>query len=263
MPFPRSWKYWKQIYKDDDDVTKAEKYKYNSMVVKKKPYFFTHLYSTLMQDYKNYEKNFNTISYTHFGVSMKVLLRKEQHTESELSLIRKYRKYSPVLETDCIMNNLCKEIENADFDIKYHPNVKSLIEEFTREENCDVEKVDRLEQLLKEYKSKKKYRGIEALIDNEGIQDEDMNEILHTVLYANKDNCREAMLELFSSNQELFDYLVFTCKKNKWSMDYVWEIMGDDIIDIIPYGDSKVPVDCADGFEYLGHHYRLKGVIKC
>lgn len=75
--FPKSWRHWVHINKDDDDITKAEKYKYNSMVVKKKPYFFIYLYSTLMNDYKNYEKNFNSISLTHFGVPIKVLLRKK------------------------------------------------------------------------------------------------------------------------------------------------------------------------------------------
>ena len=34
--FPKEWRYWLKIDKDDDDITKAEKYKYNKMVVKKK-----------------------------------------------------------------------------------------------------------------------------------------------------------------------------------------------------------------------------------
>ena len=91
--FPKSWRHWVKINKDDDDITKAEKYKYNSMVVKKKPYFFIYLYNTLMNEYKAYEKNFNSISLTHFGVPIKVLLRKKEHTDGEMNLIRKYRKY--------------------------------------------------------------------------------------------------------------------------------------------------------------------------
>ena len=119
--FPKSWKHWVPINKDDDDITKAEKYKYNSMVVKKKPYFFVYLYSSLYDSYKNYEKNFNSISMTHFGLPIKDLLRKSVHNENELMLIRKYRKYSPVLETECVMNILCKEIENVEFDALSYP----------------------------------------------------------------------------------------------------------------------------------------------
>ena len=175
--FPKSWRHWVKINKDDDDITKAEKYKYNSMVVKKKPYFFIYLYNTLMNEYKAYEKNFNSISLTHFGVPIKVLLRKKEHTDGEMNLIRKYRKYSPVLETDCIMNILCKEIENVEFDIKYKPNCISFLPNFADRSNINNDKLEDLTEIYKEYKAQRKYKGIEAMVDNEGIQDDDMNEI--------------------------------------------------------------------------------------
>ena len=261
--FPKSWRHWVKINKDDDDITKAEKYKYNSMVVKKKPYFFIYLYSTLMNDYKAYEKNFNSISLTHFGIPIKALLRKKEHTEGELNLIRKYRKYSPVLETDCIMNILCKEIENMEFDIKYKPNCVSLLPEFADEVDVDEEKMQSLTSIYKKYKAQKKYKGIEALVDNEGIQDDDMNEILRNVLYANRDEYKNEMVELFTSSKELFNYLIVMCDRNNWSYDCIWDIVGEDIIDIIPYGDTKVVVEKEDGFEYLGHFYGLEEVRRC
>ena len=256
--FPKSWRHWVAINKDDDDITKAEKYKYNSMVVKKKPYFFIYLYSILMDDYKKYEKNFNSISMTHFGLPIKTLLRKKEHTEGELSLLRKYRKYSPVLETDCVMNILCKEIENVEFDIKYRPNLNSMLPEFMDDTEIDHDKLGKLTDIYKLYKAKKKYRGIEILVENEGIQDEDMNEILKNVLYANKDEYRGLMCELFTSSKELFNHLMVMCRDNGWSYDCVWDIIGDDIIDILPDGETKVVAESSDGFEYLGHTYRLE-----
>lgn len=261
--FPKSWRHWVKINKDDDDITKAEKYKYNSMVVKKKPYFFIYLYSTLMNDYKAYEKNFNSISLTHFGIPIKALLRKKEHTEGELNLIRKYRKYSPVLETDCIMNILCKEIENMEFDIKYKPNCVSLLPEFAEKIDVDEEKMQSLTSIYKKYKAQKKYKGIEALVDNEGIQDDDMNEILRNVLYANRDEYKNEMVELFTSSKELFNYLIVMCDRNNWSYDCIWDIVGEDIIDIVPYGDTKIVVEKEDGFEYLGHFYGLEEVKRC
>lgn len=261
--FPKSWRHWVHINKNDDDITKAEKYKYNSMVVKKKPYFFIYLYNTLMNDYKTYEKNFNSISLTHFGVPIKVLLRKKEHTEGEMNLIRKYRKYSPVLETDCIMNMLCKEIENIEFDIKYRPNYVSLLPEFADRENIDKDKINKLIEIYKHYKAQKKYKGIETLVTNEGIQDDDMNEILRNVLYANRDEYKDEMQELFTSSRELFNHLIVMCENNGWSYDCVWDIIGDDIIDIIPYGKTQVVVEDKEGFEYLGHYYKLEEVGRC
>lgn len=261
--FPKEWRHIENINKDDDDITKAEKYKYNSMVVKKKPYFFIYLYNTLMNDYKNYEKNFNSISLTHFGIPIKVLLRKKDHTEGEMNLLRKYRKYSPVLETECVMNILCKEIENIEFDIKYKPNCVSLLPKFASRDNIDETKINKLAEIYKEYKAQRKYKGIETLITNEGIQDEDMNDILKNVLYANRDEYKDAMLELFTSSQELFNHLVVVCERNNWSYDCIWDIVGEDIIDIIPYGSTKVIVEDKNGFEYLGNRYKVEEVSRC
>ena len=261
--FPKEWRHIENINKDDDDITKAEKYKYNSMVVKKKPYFFIYLYNTLMNDYKNYEKNFKSISLTHFGIPIKVLLRKKDHTEGEMNLLRKYRKYSPVLETECVMNILCKEIENIEFDIKYKPNCVSLLPKFASRDNIDETKINKLAEIYKEYKAQRKYKGIETLITNEGIQDEDMNDILKNVLYANRDEYKDAMLELFTSSQELFNHLVVVCERNNWSYDCIWDIVGEDIIDIIPYGSTKVIVEDKNGFEYLGNRYKVEEVSRC
>lgn len=258
--FPKSWKHWVEINKDDDDITKAEKYKYNSMVVKKKPYFFIYLYSALMNDYKVYEKNFNAISLTHFGIPIKSLLKKRELTNGETNLLRKYRKYSPVLETDCVMNILCKEFENIEFDIKYKPNETSLLPLFAKNENIDEEKIEILTKLCKEYKAQRKYKGIEAIVINEGIQDDDMNEILKNVLYANKDDYKIKISELFTSSYELFNHLIVMCERNNISYDYIWDIMDESIVDIIPYGSTKIVVDDETGFEYLGKHYSLNEV---
>lgn len=258
--FPREWRYWVKIDKDDDDITKAEKYKYNSMVVKKKPYFFIYLYSTLMKEYKAYEKNFNSISYKHFGMSIKDLLRKENRSEGENKLIRKYRKYSPVLETDCVMNNLCKEVESSDSDIKFHPSKISLLSEFADYSNIDEEKLATLMDICKTYKSEKQFRGFSAMIENEGIADDDVAEIMNQVLYGHKDKYREKIKNLFSNTRELFNHLMMMCQRKNINHDIVWDIMGDDIIDIIPVCNPTVLIEDDYGVEYLGHKYQLQEV---
>lgn len=259
--FPRSWRYWVQINKDDSDIEKAEKYKYNSMVVRKKPYFFIYLYSTLMKEYKSYEKNFNNISMKHFGIPMKKLLIKENKTNGEMSLIRKYRKYSPVLETNCIMNILCKEIENVEFDIRYKKNGKSLLPQFCEDIECDETKILELVRIYKNYKSKKKYNGILTLIDNEGINDDDMGELVKNIMYSHRDECKKEMYELFSSSKELFEYLLKMCEVYNFDYEFIWDILEDDIIDIIPRGNNLIITDDDMGEDYLGKTYKLKEVV--
>ena len=84
-------------------------------------------------------------------------------------LIRKYRKYSPVLETDCVMNNLCKEVESSDSDIKYHPSKVSLLSNFVNYDDIDENKLNELMRICKTYKSEKQYKGFSSMVENEGI----------------------------------------------------------------------------------------------
>lgn len=258
--FPKEWRYWVKIDKDDDDITKAEKYKYNSMVVKKKPYFFIYLYNTLMKEYKTYEKNFNSISYKHFGKSIKDLLRKENKTDGENKLVRKYRKYSPVLETDCVMNNLCKIVENSDSDIKYHPSKISMLPKFVDDSNIDEGKMIQLMEICKSYKSQKQYKGFATMMENEGINDDDMVEIMNSVLYGHKDKYREEIKDIFSNTKELFNHLMIMCQRKNMDYDIVWDIMGDDIVDVIPIQNPTVLIEEENGIEYLGHKYGLQEV---
>lgn len=258
--FPKEWRYWVKIDKDDDDITKSDKYKYNSMVVKKKPYFFIYLYSVLMKEYKQYEKNFNSISYKHFGMSIKDLLRKENRTDGENKLIRKYRKYSPVLETDCVMNNLCKSVENADSDIKYKPTKVSVLGDFADYSEIDEDKLNKLMDICKTYKSEKQYKGFATMVENEGIADDDISEIMNQILYGHKDKYREQIKEIFSNSKELFNHLMMMCQRKNMNHDIVWDILGDDILDIIPVSNPTILVEKENGIEYLGNKYDLQEV---
>ena len=260
--FPKEWRYWVKIDKDDDDITKAEKYKYNSMVVKKKPYFFIYLYPALMKEYKRYEKNFNSISYKHFGMSIKDLLKKEARSEGENKLVRKYRKYSPVLETDCVMNNLCKEVERIDSDIKFRPNKQSLLINFTKDFDVDENKMRQLMEICRTYKSEKQYKGFSAMVANEGISDDEISEIVNQILYGHKDKYRNEIQNIFSNSEEMFNYLMLMCARKNMNYDIVWDIMGDDIVDVIPLQNPTIVVDEDEdnGTHYLGKYYKIQEV---
>jgi hypothetical protein len=198
----------------------------------------------------------------NFGVTINELIKKQDKIKKEINLVRKYQKYSPVLETDCVMNNLCKSVENVDFDIKYNPNANSLLPTFCDYTSINDTFVDVLYLISKEYKSKKKFKGLSLLVDNEGIQDDDMNNILQNVLYASRDECRERLCDIFSSSKELFNHLIVMCERYNIGFDFVWDMLGDDIIDIIPQNNSLVAVDDGDGLEYLGRTYDIKEVVK-
>ena len=68
------------------------------------------------------------------------------------------------------------------------------------------------------------------------------------------------MQNLFTSSKELFNHLVVMCERKKKSFDCIWDIIGDDIIDIIPKSKSYILRDSKEGFEYLGNYYVVEEV---
>lgn len=215
-----------------------------------------------MKDFKDYKKVFNNTSLKHYGMPIKDLILKESKTDSEADFLRKYKKYSPVIETDCLMNQLCKSIEDLEFEIAYNKNVPSLIQNFKDKDfKADDKILFKIYQLYKEYKSTKKYKGVEAMIENEGIKDEETVEIVKEIMYGLKDIIRERMNDLVSSSKDLFNYLIIMCEKyNIKDYEIVWDIMKEDIIDSIPYGNNFYVVEDTDGIEYLGKRYVIKEI---
>ena len=80
---PADWKKTEKILPEDTDAEKAEKYKHNSMVISKKPYFFRYLYPELNKQFKQYESSYNQMAVSTFGLKLKQLLAKPNKTEAE------------------------------------------------------------------------------------------------------------------------------------------------------------------------------------
>ena len=112
------------------------------------------------------------------------------------------------------------------------------------------------------YKSEKQYRGFAAMVENEGLADDDITEIMNQVLYGHKDKYREEIRNIFSNTKELFNHLMMMCQRKGMNHDIVWDIMGDDIIDVIPIQNPTVLIEDENGMEYLGQKYSLQEVRK-
>ena len=52
------------------------------------------------------------------------------------------------------------------------------------------------------------------------------------------------------------------CQRKGMNHDIVWDIMGDDIIDVIPIQNPTVLIEDENGMEYLGQKYNLQEVRK-
>lgn len=265
---PRSWKSFEQISPDDTPEERTRKMRANAMVVSKKPYFFRYLYPELNQKFKQFEASYNQISRDMFGIKFKKLFKKEDKTEEEKMLIRKYQKYCPLITAPCTMNNLCREFENIDFDIKFDkggPSAPiSMLPTFEDElaASFSEEKQNAVRKMYQDYVAKKQIRHLNALLLSPSIDSspDDYKEIRSSVYDAMVADLQSRLSSSGISGREFLFYCGRLSKLySSFNWGFAWDVLADQILRLIPQGESCCPVrDPSGPYECLGRRYSLK-----
>jgi len=281
---PREWKKFEKIEEDDTPEEKTRKMRANALVISKKPYFFRYLYPELNQTFKQFENAYNQISKDMFGLKFKKLLKKEVKTDDEKNLIRKYQKYCPLITAPCTMNNLCREFESIDFDIKFAKDsetdtklsVMSSLPTF-EEKYKDIEEKEKfltVKKMYQQYNAKRQITYLTSMFTNfdDFAVDGDAKrpyskeyKELRSILY---DGIVESLqLQLANAKISGEEFLYYSYKLSKsyssFNWSFVWEVLADQIIKFIPSSQVLYPVLDPEGeYEYLGRHYSLKDITK-
>lgn len=116
-------KVFQKALPDDSPEQIREKNFYNSILADKKPYFFIYKYRQLDKELKEYNRKNDANCQTRFYMGLEDLKRREVETpelmtEEQRVFMMYYRKFLPVLDSDCVMNKICHHIEGVDFQIK-------------------------------------------------------------------------------------------------------------------------------------------------
>jgi len=258
---PSYWHRKQNIEENDTEEIKEQKYFNNSLLANKKPYFFIWLYPSLKKEYMQYCKSFNSISLKKLGCTIKDLLYKENKSKQELELYYQYQKYNPVIESNCSMNILCREFEKLENSIKFSLKNTTILEQFA-DRNIDFDNKEKVLQkvytLVKEYKTHKKLK----YLDN--VFEEDETTLFNQIYYRQKEfiktNYQRELYKMFSCTRDLFDVLCMMCDKYNMNYDVIWEIMQDDIVELIPKDNPTVVVEDSNGIEYLGRNLSLEAI---
>ena len=259
---PKEWKKPVRINDDDTDAVKADKYKRNSMVITKKPYFFRYLYPELNQQFKHYEDSYNVESRSRFGIKFKKLLVKPNKTEEEMNLVRRYQKYSPLITAPCVMNVLCKEFENVDFDINFNKNAISMLPSYEDEFLVQEDRLKVVKELYRKYSARKQVKVVESILENLNLPNRDeYDEIRFLAVDTVREEIREVVTELKMEGKEFLFYCSELAKGyRQFNWDFAWDVLGDSIVDFIPKGNIRVPVKSEEGLDYLGGKYLLSSI---
>ena len=259
---PSSWKKFEKINPEDTDAEKAEKYKHNSLVIHKKPYFFRYLYPELNKRFKQYENSYNLIAKDTFGIKIKKLLAKLDKTEEEKNLVRRYQKYSPLIVSECTMNVLCKRFESIDFDIQFRDSQTNMLPLF---EDCgytvDPVALKEIKECYRKYNNKRTVKLVESVFRD--YSDDDIKEIYFNINDAIKTDIQQTLFSLgLDIKQIMFHIGVLSKQYTKFNWSFAWNMLEEQIMDIIPQGETLMAYKSEDGEEYLGQKYKLKNIFK-
>lgn len=265
---PKIWTQYQKYLKDDTEKDKELKNFYNSLLTDRKPYFFKYKYPTLNKQLNAYIKKSDENCQIHFSVSLKDLLEKENSllTEDEKEFIMFYRKFLPVIDSNCVMNNICKYIESIDFHIKQkiktskNFNYKNLLScnNFKINKKIYKEIVDIILQTNKEWEEK--IKNSQKNIDKINSKDLKLDKELEYKVLKNK------LREVTSNEENLTDHLIYLFYEDKPSLNKatLWGIVGKQIFNNIKNNTTSYyfPIKNDNGtLEFLYNHYSIERFV--
>lgn len=255
-PFPRHWTSFQKITEEDSDEEKSRKEFENKLIIDKRPEFMKFLYSKYNREFNDFKNDFDLFSMIKFGKKVDDIKKLERKTEEEQELVDYYDKKNPLLETNGVMNRLCRymQFQLKDIGKKSRKSDPAEMFDILYDSNIELDN-ENLELMVKKYHEYYDFKKSKQLKASEFSTYEQYYKYL-------RNNC----LENISSNlQELANlavyvcYKVFPCKPK----DFCWDVFGSGIVENIQKGKESVCVPCLDengDIEYLGDKYSFSEI---
>lgn len=267
-PFPKLWKSWVKFNNKDTEEIKKEKWFYNNLVAKKKPYFFIYVYDDLKTEHKQYIRLKDRECRDIFGCKIRELKEKEDKTQEEKNFLKSYYNKMPVTKTNCIVNKLAWMIEDIERNYKYNKNESPNEELFELYIDKDIEfnkkKYNKVADICLKYNKALKNKVIQYMVEDnyEEQDDEDF-----TILGIDnlKDMVSNDLLKICPNQSELTNYIVRLCYKDNLNVNraVLYDLGIDGLIENIKKNSfqAHIVVEDENGQEYLGKKYSLKDVV--
>jgi len=263
-PIPSHWTNWTKI---TDSMTEEEKETANfnnSILISKRPMFMTNLYSSYSKEYRKYYSNYDTLSQARFCIFLEDLLDMGENSlnDKQKEFISQFYRFTPLLDTDCVTNNISKYMQKKVKEIKQnskHKNIESNIK-ILKSPDFEIDKVklDKLYTIYKKYKSGK--RNFDSIKEDNG-------ENRYKTLEQYCKSIRQEALLISSNICELASLAVTICYELHTSdnKSFAWMVFGDGLIEnIISNRQDKLKVPFLDkggDITYLGEKYIKKQIV--
>ncbi|MCI5586414.1 MAG: RNA dependent RNA polymerase [Lachnospiraceae bacterium] len=252
--------------------------KKNEIVPKYMPYFFIYNRESYKNQYNEYKSKMNDIckwytfdSIDNFVNDMMHGIRKPE-TKNEKFFWEYFSSHCPLLLTDCLMNKICWKLEmfenelNSIIKEKWADKNKYVLMGYANEEIIVTPKQDKfIKQKYHEYIdeikkifNKKNTNNGDGKLYQVGKRD--------ALIYKLRDELIQTLGVGFNNLFHMMVKSLKTLGKSKYNSinSFIWNIMGDDILDVIPLNekylkwDDTKSYDEEPGVEILGKNVVFK-----
>lgn len=258
-PFPIHWTKYNMIEDGmSDEEKELQKFK-NRIVIDKRPYFMRWLYGSYRKQYRNHLESYDQHSIMKFDKPLQEILDSKEWVDAELEFIDKFYRFSPLLNSDCVMNRICNYMESKIHEIKtltYADNMRVMKSRLQTGNPTNKERYQKLYDLYRQYRSKKNF-----------LVGENDEKKFKTAEQYNK-YIRQIAYQISSDSEDLANWSVEICyetHKND-NKTFVWHVFGSDIINnlykkhrnktvcYLPFIDDDGPI------EFLGKRYSMQAI---
>lgn len=257
---PKWIKYQKEI-EGECEEQKQKRELENRILMDKHSYFFKNLYSSTGKDYKNYIENQKLLCLQILGITLEELLNKKELNDEEINFKNNYTKFLPVIDSNCVMNNLCKHIESINF------NIKSLLnyDDETPYYNLLIDNLDDIDfNLYNELHLM--YKNYMAEVRSILASGQDDSKDVNNEINLKQKSLAMNLLSVCNNEELLTKHMVkmFFVDNPKYNKDLFWNIVGDKVIDYMISKTDKIIVPVKDekgNIEYLNERYNVKEIF--
>lgn len=258
--FPKHWTTYQPVLESDTEEVRNRKEFENKLIIDKRPEFMKYLYSHYAKDYNNFKDDFDKYCLIKLGKKLNELTEEDKKTELVKTIIEYYSKKNPLLETNGVMNRVCRYMENELKEIKNITKCENNEELFNKLYNSSIDLDEtKLELMIIKKKEYDDFKKSKQLKDSEFSNYEQYYKFL-----------RNDCLEKISSNlQELANLAVYICYKLNPTKqkNFCWDVFGSGIVENLKEKNNiaNVPIKDDDGgIEYLYDNYSLEKIdVSC
>lgn len=265
-------KQFQHITQEDTPEQIEEKMFYNSILADKKPYFFRYKYNFLNKEYNEYVKKANENAQIRFSMTLNELLEKQKSgielDSNEEAFLMYFNKFMPVIDSDCVMNRICKYIEGVDFKIKqkvrssHNFDYKTLMSQnFNINKKLYIKIKDEVENTFKEWEEQARNKRVNRLDKNtthENTSKKMDKEIEYGLL-------KSRLEEICSNEEQLTNHLIYLFYEDKPSLSKttLWSLVGKQIFENIKNKTQYFyfPIKNSNGsLEFLYENYSIERI---